>query len=951
MMKQLLYILFLVYCLLDLSQIPIYSQISNKPQLVIAPQGHSAVVKKILFTKDGQSLISVGDDKVIYFWEVATGRLERSLRPFIGEGTTGALYAAALSPTEQFLAVGGMGIKEGEKSLVIIDLHTDQQVARLTGHKNIITDLAFSQEGDYLASASASAEDKIYLWDTETWQELNVLEGHREKVNSIAFSPDGNRLVSAAADGQLFLWDTATGRIVTKLKKHKQAVSTVAWSLNGAYIVSGGDDGQLLLWDHKGQLIKQLDERPNKIKTLSFSPNSQQIVVSEQETNHQLVYDIASGNILQTFNKHDRSVPTNAFASTGMIASAGGKDADIYIWDIANLNVKTHIVGHGKSVWTVGLKKELEVGIGQTETDGNLGNDPIQKSFDFATLKFQLSVNDADFKRTQVTNGKQKLKKINNYQLSIGKKSIDNDKKTDGSIKCYTFTPNGNVLVGSSFSLKLYRANGEPIRDFIGHGGPVWSVSVSKDGRYLVSGSYDQTVKLWNLESGECLASLFVSERGEWICWNPKGYYDASAGGEKYMGWHLNQGKDSLALYYPSHTYRKAFLQAELLKRIIALGSYEKGIVDYNETATAKRQVDTNPSIAEKKPPEINWKQPTNFNTESADRKFPISFFVNSTSEVEEIAVRINGSFMGNARGFTKKEKQDKNSYMDTVTLNRGENIITIESKNKHGWGISKERHITYKPSGYTENTLKGNLYLLSIGVSDYENTTYNLDYADKDAIAISNCFETQEGLLYKQVHEKQLLNREATRENIIDAFEWLEESVKDEDVVIIFIASHGFSYRDGFYILPYEGKHDNLRSSAVAWGTFADILKGMSGKVLLLIDACHSGRLGQNMTVLSTMTNITRKAEEYGVAIMAASTDEQESIESEAWGHGAFTKAILDGLNEKEADFFYKDKTIYLKEIDLFVGERVWELTRGQQLPATQKPNTLGRFPIFKIR
>jgi uncharacterized caspase-like protein len=145
-----------------------------------------------------------------------------------------------------------------------------------------------------------------------------------------------------------------------------------------------------------------------------------------------------------------------------------------------------------------------------------------------------------------------------------------------------------------------------------------------------------------------------------------------------------------------------------------------------------------------------------------------------------------------------------------------------------------------------------------------------------------------------------------------------------------------------------------------VAWADFADILGNLPAKTLMFLDTCHSGQLGENLYSFNTRsatrsvddaTEAIREltSDENGVVVMAASTQGEQSVEHPDWGHGAFTLAVIEGLQGK-ADFI-DDGIIQLRELDTYVAERVKELSGGIQHPTTVKPSSISRFPLIRIR
>ena len=127
----------------------------------------------------------------------------------------------------------------------------------------------------------------------------------------------------------------------------------------------------------------------------------------------------------------------------------------------------------------------------------------------------------------------------------------------------------------------------------------------------------------------------------------------------------------------------------------------------------------------------------------------------------------------------------------------------------------------------------------------------------------------------------------------------------------------------------------------------FQDVLTNLPSKVVFMVDTCHSGSITGKRRSVTDLTDALRELvhAESGVVVMTASTGREVSVEHPDWGHGAFTKAILEGL-EGQANY-NNDRTIDIKELDLFITNRVKELTQGSQHPTTEIPKTMPNFPV----
>ena len=153
-------------------------------------------------------------------------------------------------------------------------------VIELSGHRKTITDLTFSPNGRWVATASM--DRSIRLWDAKSGKQLaRFLAGHRDWIRSIAFQPDGTRLVSGGDDGAIRLWDLNKGRRLQRFPAHQGWVMDVAFSHDGSLLASAGRDGMVLVWAADSlEVVSRIGPFGQPVQEISFSHTGESISVA-----------------------------------------------------------------------------------------------------------------------------------------------------------------------------------------------------------------------------------------------------------------------------------------------------------------------------------------------------------------------------------------------------------------------------------------------------------------------------------------------------------------------------------------------------------------------------------------------------------------------------------------------------------------------------------------------
>ena len=197
---------------------------------------------------------------------------------------------------------------------------------RLEGHTDSVFDVAFSVDGNLIATASG--DNTVKLWSSQG-QQLRTLEGHREAVNSVTFSPDSNTLATASDDKTVKLW-SQKGILLHTLQGHSNAVYGVAFSPDGT-LASASRDRTVKLWSRDGTLLHTLQGHSQGVNGVGgFSPNGQLVATASEDKTVKLWS--RDGTLLRTLQGHRDQVLSVAFSPDGNTLASTSDDNTVRLW-------------------------------------------------------------------------------------------------------------------------------------------------------------------------------------------------------------------------------------------------------------------------------------------------------------------------------------------------------------------------------------------------------------------------------------------------------------------------------------------------------------------------------------------------------------------------------------------------------------------------------------------
>lgn len=459
-------------------------------------QGHTHYVNSVCFSPDGRNILSGSWDKTLRLWDVTSGK---EIRQF--QGHTNIITSVCFSPDGRYLLSGSW-----DQTIRLWDALTGRELQVYRGHTGWVNSVCFSFDSRYFLSGSNDCT--LRLWEIGRSNEIRVFRSNGW-IQSVCFSADGRYAISGKSDNTISIyeityenpnqWQPYLSRLQSlgvlneaeqefqELFHQAQAVAKsndklqIYLILRKAQYLQGYERDERLLeflnvygrknggkmiglhdtWLKRNYTCNTNKDENESIQSVCFSPDGRYVLSYNRILQ---LREIASGNIIRTFQSHTAWDNHICFSPDGQYVLSASRDNTLHLWDVKSGNELRVFQGHTNYVNCVCVSPD-----GKFVLSGSLD------------------------------------KTIRIWELASGKE-IWVFQGHSYEVNSVSFSDDGQyVLSGSKDeTLRLWNlSNGKEERVFHGHAGSVYSVCFSHDHRYALSGSHDQTLRLWEIKSGK----------------------------------------------------------------------------------------------------------------------------------------------------------------------------------------------------------------------------------------------------------------------------------------------------------------------------------------------------------------------------------------------------------------------------------------------------------------
>jgi WD40 repeat protein/serine/threonine protein kinase len=434
-------------------------RLPDSKRLLRTFEGHKHWVRSVCLSRDGSLAMSGSLDNTLKLWDVATGRC---LRTF--EGHMDSVVSVCLSRNGRFSLSGSR-----DKTLKLWEVDTGRCLQTFEGHTDGLTLVCLN--GDDTLALSGSFDNTLKLWDVATGRCLHTL-GNKYPVMSAYLSDDG-RLAVYAFESNLKLWEVATGECLRTFEGDKDSIQSVYLSRDGKLTLSASgemfnsQDKTLKLWDvSTGQCLRTFEGHTDGVNS-GYLSRDNKFILSGSDDHTLKLWEVSNGRSLRTFGGHTQSVESVCLSEDGRFALSGSRDKTLKLWAVSSTS------------WYLAPLMVSQIVTTETILE-------LSQTYELEMARAQVFMKRGDW----VTAARH----IHKARTQLGYN------RREEALKAW-------VSLYIHFPYKAF-VQGWESATFVGHKKWVHSLSLSQDGRFAISGSSDSTIKLWEIETVQCLQTL-----------------------------------------------------------------------------------------------------------------------------------------------------------------------------------------------------------------------------------------------------------------------------------------------------------------------------------------------------------------------------------------------------------------------------------------------------------
>ncbi len=856
----------------------------------------------------------------------------------------------------------------------------------------------------------------LAIIDRKTKQVLHTFKGQKASIKTIAFSPDSRYLITGADDNTVFVYDLLNMKFVGKLTDKMSYPAGLIFTSDGKKLVSGNYDKVIRIWNfEERKLIQKLGGVANVIYNIALSPNGQSLAVTGTPGfgggGFIQVLDLKRGNVAKSFDANILGMDIR-YSPDGKYMVAGTYNKGIGVWDVLTSQKIEAFERHDKATaFAISPDSKIMVCSNRDASYPDMTlysfpeGEPI-KTFglphnaniflfapDGRSVYVGFNSDDKTF-RIDITTGKtmQTFRHAGEYNSVTGirKLQLTSDGTTlltgddYGHVRWYDIITgkelaesyihhgriNGMIMLPGSE--QIITCGGESafadttirftdvkskknIRTLNGHSNSPSSLAVDPAGKFLFSGSFDRTVRIWNITTGQPIATLVFFGGTDWVIVDNAGRFDGTQEGMKKM--YYVKGLETI----PLESAYEQFYTPNLLARILEGENFTPTPINIGTLKDAPKVKISAEEMQRNLSVDIDVAM-YNATKEQVTIKVQADC---PTDGITEIRLFQNGKLVETTRNLVvEDEKASEKSAVKTfaVTLSPGENRFkAIAFNTERTESKPAELLVNYKPAANEQPvTATTTLHLMVVGINSYKNPKYNLNYALADATAFSEAVISGSQSLFNKVNAVLIKDADATKEGIAAAFEKINAEAKPQDLFVFYYAGHGvINDKNQFFLVPYDvtqlyGNDGALEQKGFSAAELQQMSKNIKAqKQLFILDACQSA------AALDVVAGTRGDAEQSAIAQLAratgtqwltASGSEQFASEFSQLGHGSFTWCLLQAF---KGDANPTDKKLTVKQLDAYLQTKVPEITQKYkgtpQYPASYSYGN--DFPIIIVK